>query len=302
MTAAALCLVYNHNYEGNVDRLNDMYTSRFSAVRHLMPFAHRSDATILPVMASSWNFQSHVAQNWQALISLDVEWFIFAGDDLVLHPDLDQDNLVERFALAGSQAFIKRLRSLSEVSFGWYFWDRGVQPWLRATGVEWQNILPSAKSAAASFVRHGLPTSSAMTFKNMCPAEGMEGRGVSRRALLRGARALLLHGGIDPGYPLAMGYSDIFILHRSVLRDFACYAGVMGAMGVFAEVAIPTALCLATESIVREVDLHDAGREIWTFAEQRELVVQHGGELNALLQSWPPDLLWLHPVKFSEWS
>jgi len=302
VTSAALCLIYNHNYEGNVDRLNDMYSSRFSAVRHLIPFARRSHATILPAIASSWNFQSHIAQNWRALISLEAEWFVFAGDDLLLQPDLDENNLVERFALEGSHAFIKELRSLSEVSFGWYFWDRGVQPWLRATGVEWQVILPSVETAAVSFVRHRLPTSSAMKFKNMRPAEVMAGGGVSRRALIRGARTLLLHGGIDPGYPLAMGYSDVFILHRSVLRDFARYAGVMGAMGVFAEVAIPTALCLATESIVREADLRDAGREFWTLAEQRELVARHGGKLDALLQSWPPGLLWLHPVKISEWS
>lgn len=303
MTTAALCLIYNHRYEGNVQRLNAMYNERFSAVRHLIPFTTRTDPSVLPVAASSWNFQAHIAQNARALAALDVEWLVFAGDDLLLHPSLDERTLAVQFGLQGKQGFIKNLRAVADVSVGWYFWDFGVMPWTRQTGVEWKGLLPSPEQAGEAFAMHSLSTSSSITLGNLVPGQGMPGAGISRRSWLRGVKALAMNRGrLDFGYPLAMGYSDVFVVHRSVFPVFANYLGVMAAMGVFAEVAVPTALCLATNALATEATVLGSGRELWTLEEQRALVAEHGANLDNLLRSWPQQLLWLHPVKFSEWS
>jgi hypothetical protein len=117
-------------------------------------------------------------------------------------------------------------------------------------------------------------------------------------------------------YPLLAGYSDFIVVPRSAMKAFAHYCGVFAAMNMFAEVGVPTALALACNSIKTEllqghhfVDLPlkrspDAtmrgielwGQEIQPFEEALNY------SWKRLLESFPTDVLYYHPIKLSKWK
>ena len=80
-------------------------------------------------------------------------------------------------------------------------------------------------------------------------------------------------------------------------------------MGLFVEVAIPTALLLACPSVVVEnaagqglaVNPHWHGMPLWD-TEPATLVQQYGRSIAGLLADWPDDRLYVHPVKLGQWT
>ncbi len=83
------------------------------------------------------------------------------------------------------------------------------------------------------------------------------------------------------------------------MRRFAHLCGVFAAMGLFVEVAIPTALVLACDRIVQEHETRWRGVEVWA-EEKVALQNQHVGmDLRNVIGSYGRNQLYLHPVKLS---
>jgi hypothetical protein len=101
-------------------------------------------------------------------------------------------------------------------------------------------------------------------------------------------------------YPLTRGYSDVFIVEASAMRTFVQYCGIFAATGLWVEHAIPTALALSTDLITESREAKVRGRALWTKEELAELQA-YEGSLKALYEDFPPDRMYLHPVKLSKW-
>jgi len=102
-------------------------------------------------------------------------------------------------------------------------------------------------------------------------------------------------------YPLARSYSDLFIVSGNSIKDFCRYCGAFAATDLFAELAIPTALALSAEKIVMEKDIQLKGKPIWGAEGYREME-KYGYRLRSLLDDFPKDCLFIHPIKLSKWG
>ena len=121
----------------------------------------------------------------------------------------------------------------------------------------------------------------------------------------------------EPRYPLLFGYSGFFIIPAERLDRFVHYCGVFGALNMFAEVAIPTAMVLACPHISTEYLPGEVyagcktpaynparmwrGKEWWgegitRFEDTYKLSLQY------LQDHYPEYCLYMHPVKLSRWK
>ena len=112
-------------------------------------------------------------------------------------------------------------------------------------------------------------------------------------------------------YPLAASYSDIVLVNGKDMERFSHYCGVFGSSSLFVEVAAPTALILAASTkISTEKDTILKGRSYWkspenVFCESEDYTFDNleksFGSLSDILDRFPNDALYLHPIKLSRW-
>ena len=102
-------------------------------------------------------------------------------------------------------------------------------------------------------------------------------------------------------YPIVGSYSDIAVVSAKSIRSFCHYCGVFAATRLFVEVALPTALVLSAFKITTEKDIELRGKALWTAEEHHELD-KYEGSLVQLLEEFPSDYLYLHPIKLSKWE
>jgi hypothetical protein len=101
-------------------------------------------------------------------------------------------------------------------------------------------------------------------------------------------------------YPLVAGYSDIFIVSAPAIKTFGHYCGVFSALNLYVEIAIPTALAMSSEAIVTGKKLPVKGKPLW-IPEVYEYLLPYQNNLELLMKNFP-DVLYIHPVKFSQWD
>lgn len=339
MGTVALVIIYNHHYPQNVERLNQMYGSRFDSVTHLIPNYMGDRPDVIPVFGNGHQFSSYVAQAHHHLRHLEVDRYLFIADDLILNPRIDQQNVAEVLGVDGEQCFLPfflpfwNLDRYYGLAHDAYYW-RPSMP-----GAEVEQLLPSVAEAEARFARAGFPVRpipySVVHLPGLVtsntPAEtrkldtGAKHKGfVARlyesergRALLRGAYStavLPLERARKPvrlAYPVIGGYTDILSVPKTLLADFSAYCGLFAAGGLYCEAAIPTAMVLTTHDIVTEADLPRKGMALgetpiigaqhWHAGPRRDFAAENDHNLERFLAGFPQDLLYIHPVKMSEW-
>ncbi len=305
--SVALVVVYNHKYEKNIPTIEAIYRGRFENLFHLVPFHTGSEANVIAVYENSRCFQGYIAQGLRSFFRPHFTHYIFAADDLVLHPSISGANYRDFFRLDAQSSFIPRLESMPVDSKHWPSYRSAVlfDPF-NTYGVEVRHELPSADEAARRLHQHGV-SGGDFTFEHLY---GRLGSSLTPGGLKADVHRLgrylvdrLLHkGGLRRArYPLTRAYSDIAVISAACIRQFCHYCGVFAATDLFAEIAIPTALALATDRIVTEKDLALHGKELWT-AEQFKELSEYGHRLGELFRRFPSGCLYIHPVKLSSWT
>lgn len=113
-----------------------------------------------------------------------------------------------------------------------------------------------------------------------------------------------LNGGdLKIPYPMAKGYSDIFVIKKEVLFPIARLCGVFSAMNMFAEIALPTAIVLTVNR--KDITLlNDTEFEKYTeWGEERgKLEEQYQYDFRLLCEKWKKKNLYMHPIKLSKWK
>lgn len=308
----SLVVVFNHRYERNLDKLETLYSRRFSRRHYLMPFYGGDRPEVIPVFGRSTEFQGFFAQARRHIVHPEVTHYAFVGDDLILNPALDQDNLPERLGLPRGASFISNRILLHQLDRPWAHTAKAFQIFTRAEGLEYGPLMPDAAEASRRLAAHGL-TLGPVPRRHLLPALGKPSlRGRSFGGLIsslsdwagRLTRHLSAAHGTSPlPYPLVGGYSDFIVVDAASLRTFCDLCGVFASLGLFVELAAPTALHLACPRVLTEDDqgIRMKGRPIWSRAEEVELAGLHGFSLDRLLAAYPPDLTYIHPIKLSQW-
>jgi hypothetical protein len=102
-------------------------------------------------------------------------------------------------------------------------------------------------------------------------------------------------------YPLLGGHSDFFVVSKQTIREFSHFCGVFAATDLFVELAVPTAMVLTANKIITETALTYKIREKWSQEQYDMLAKQCENRVSKLLNNFPDNFLYIHPVKFSKW-
>jgi hypothetical protein len=301
---AALVIVYNHRYCGNIARIESIYGKRFRHIFHLMPFYEGNAPNVIAVYDNSYCFQGYLAQGIKSIPGAeDYDHLLFVADDLLLNPGIDENNYQNRFGLDGETAYIHELEDMP--AYGYWPHNRRAVHFApfnvkahNTRGVEAAGLLPSPSEALALLQRHGIKNSK-ITFHS---AYGNFFKSF-RYSLKNIAEDLFVQMRIYPcrlRYPLCAAYSDIVIVPGRHAAAFAHLCGVFASLRLFVEIAIPTALAMTCEKIRLLKDLPARVVRYLSEEEMREMEVLNY-DFEALERDFPADVLWIHPVKLSQW-
>jgi hypothetical protein len=304
MSDVCLIIIYNHQYNKNIEILERIYERRFSNIYHLVPFYIGDKINVIPVYENSHYFQGYISQGYKSFFDKNYKHYFFVADDMVLNPAINENNYEALLKLNTNTCFISGFKNLHKTG-KWWKWVGHAYNWnINVPGVEAKNQLPDYEEALQLFNKFGLDIEplhvdqilrkkefpkyySYRHFEAYFSSQFKHYRNRNKKYKLT--------------YPLVGAYSDIFVVSANTVKQFCHYCGVFSATKLFVEIAIPTALVLSAQEIVNENDLKLKGRALWGKKEHKELDI-YKKSLKQLLTNFPKDYLYLHPVKLSKWN
>jgi len=298
-TNIALIIVFNHRYDQNIEKLEFIYAARFTNIYYLIPFYDGDNPRVIPVYENSYYYQGYFAQGYKTYFEERYSHYLFVADDLVLNPLINENNFRQHFRLTQDACFIPELLSLHNIpdslntQYGFNF------NMSKSWGVEGTNEIPGYEEAVENFKKFGLDIKPLAYHQ----AYGRESRFKTFKRLVKqlagGEKTLKKH--YDLSYPLVNAFSDLLLVSKKSLKKFTHYCGVFAAANLFVELAIPTSLIFSADAIITEKDLALNGKFLHTELELKELD-PYEYNLAALLNNFPHNYLYLHPVKISKWN
>lgn len=305
MNKVALIVIYNHQYTPNIEVIEKIYADRFSTIYHLMPFYDGSKENVIPVYESSYYFQGYVSQGLKSFFKQEFTHYFFVADDLVLNPVINESNYSDYLKLKPSTSFIPEIISLHEKKD---FWPRIAEAFnwkIDIPGLEIKDQLPNYENALRLLSYHNL-TIEPLNFSQLWEApRSLNGIIQALRTDLRNYFRYGLNK-LRPrryhlSYPLIGSYSDLFVVSSQTIVQFSHYCGVFSAAKLFVEIGLPTALLLSTKEVITEQDLELQGKALWV-KEDFEILDKYNYSLPQLLDNFPINHLYLHPIKLSKWK
>jgi hypothetical protein len=317
-----LVVVFNHRFEQNLPFLRAYYSSKFSHIRFLMPFADdlaEKENDVISVHYSSYIFQGFFGEARKSLGALNCDAFVIVGDDLIVNESLNESNIHPRMNLPQEHAYIKNLASLydSPISLSR---NRSTYRAFFSDGFHWENDLPSASEAFEKSNKYGI-SHRPLGFRNFPPLWTRRGAvslatALSWLMVRDHSRRLFAWQCKEVIYPAFYSYSDFLIIPGLEWDRFARYCEVTAAMQMFVESAIPLAMVLACEKVDTEFEYgekHDArspkrrmpmrGIEVpWGGVERVKFEESFEKDFDLLVDSFETDILYYHPVKLSRWK
>ena len=297
MNKIALFILYNHHYTKNIDRTEELYKGKFSYVYHLIPFYSGDRGNVIPVYESSIQFQSYIAQAYQKVKHLGFSHYFVVADDMILNPKLNERNLFVETGIPEDSSYITDIRDYEHNKFEVPLFEK-----IKSWGTEVMNILPPKEDAVKN-----------LTDKNLAvlPNKSYAIRYLLHH-LLRLDRKKVYHALYYLWrkdrpfiYPALWSYSDILLVPATYMGKFSTYCGCFAALGIFVEQAIPIALYLSSENIIlgnqikmRQItQLYVLGKQ-----GQKDFEDKYQFSLDKLLNEFPEDLFFVHPIKLSRWK
>lgn len=315
MGKVVLIILYNHRYDKNIEILESIYEGRFTNIYHLVPFYDGEKENVIPVFGRSIFFESYIAQGFNVFFKRHFKHYFIVADDMIINPSINERNYQEFFGLSDDRSFIPSLLPLHSINKLWignlsaYFYIK------KQKYIESERELPNEEEALKRFDRQGIeiiPFSRKQLFgKFTLKIDSLANKArLALRILTR-----MLHpfsNRFSLPYPMVGSYSDIAIVSATSIKEFCHYCGVFGATGLFAEVAVPTALVLASkEKILTESQMVHKGRSFWQGAgavfweselNDMKWLDDNYTNLEDILSNFPKECIYLHPIKLSKWA
>lgn len=295
----SLVIIFNHKFNKNIPLLKRLYKNRFSNIIFIVPFYGGDDPQVVPVYESSYQFQGYIAQAYSQLSNIECSHFVFIGDDLILNPVINENNILEYLNLRPDDAFIGSIRSLKSSNYWGYIRFYDASNALKGKGVNYKTEIPDINYAEKKAREFGVEDYKIYK-KVYCKATDCGN--------LKGKIQHIYTQQIDPvkiEYPLMTGYSDFFVIPSEKLQAFSRLSGVFAAMNLFVEIAIPTTLMLIMdkEHLKLQTDTEVLTPAMWL---QNETATNFERDCNFVIENmkehWPENYLYLHPIKLSRWK
>lgn len=297
-TSLRLICVFNHRYEQNLEKLGAIYRGRFPDIHYLMPFYRGDRPDVSRVYDSSAQYQGYFAQAARAFIDPQVSHYAFIADDMLLNPELNADNFLDRLGVGPGEGCIENLNPLNNTSFEWPHLIGAIYTWQYERFCLYSREIPTPEEAMERMTHHGVKFAD-ITWRNLRGDHGWY-----RYEMLRPALKLLLRrkGRTKLPYPMVWTYADLVVVPRESIERFCHLCGIFAAMRLWVEIAIPTALALSCDRITQLLLTGRRGRQIWSPAEVEELGQQADCRVSRAFDVAGKDYLYIHPVKLSKWK
>lgn len=301
----ALIIIYNHQYNKNIEIVERIYKNRFTDIYHLVPFYKGDKSNVIPVYESSYYFQGYVSQGLKSFFKEEYSHYFFIADDMILNPLINENNYQEYLHLSDNTCFISRLSSIDEAQRFWTMNLHAIMYNTKSPGVEAEKQLPTYDAAQEALQKFNI-INKPLAFEHIWQkpktrGEWLEKVKKDKTFIARYFKNKTSGKKYELSYPLVRSYSDIFVISADAIQQFCHYAGVFAATRLFVEMAIPTALVFSAKEIKTEKDIQLKGRALWT-KEDLSLLDTHEYKLGNLLTHFPKDHLYIHPVKLSKWN
>ena len=298
MSKICLSLVFNHQFEQNLPKLKKIYGERFSNIRYLSPFSTYSEVNgVIPVYETSIHFQGFFAQAYSHLPK-DFDYYIFCADDLILNPQLNEDNIIEKFNCEGS-AYIKYLNPIWEHSFAWHKFAECLSFPDEKNPIAIQQFLPQRAELLEIYKKHGFQ------YRNLGihNFKGIHDKTFSLERISRGLK-YIFNSGFQRyvHFPLIEGYSDLIIIPSNSLKFFCHICGIFAGMNLWVDAAIATSMVLSCEKITQERDHGLMGIEFWDPLEAKKTISKAEGKIEKISDLFSEDTSYIHPIKLSEFN
>lgn len=294
MNKVGLLIIYNHRYDKNIPRLEEIYRKRFSHIFHIVPFYDGKQENVISVYESSYYFSGYISQTYAHLKDSGFTHFFVVADDMIINPKLNENNLWLQMGIDVDECYIDGLIVLQERKTFWSHLLQAMDYVVAKEGVEISNILPSQKEAEKCFDRYNI--SYTPIPKNLFWGWILQQKEWKmRKRIWRYMRKRRLD------YPLVGGYSDICLVTADVMENFALYCGAFAATDLFVELAIPTSMVLSTKKLKINKDIKLDSGAMWS-EEDMEFLQEYDFNLTKLMENFPANKLYLHPIKLSKWK
>ena len=176
---------------------------------------------------------------------------------------------------------------------------------INVPGVEIKNQLPNYDVALQAFKKFGLEIKPLSFNQIWRPPVSIKDfwRIIIRDKfyIFRYIYSKLINKQFNLSYPMVGSYSDIFVVSSDAIKQFCHYCGVFATTKLFVEVGLPTSLVLSAQEIVTEKDLKLQGKALWTKEDYR-ILDKYKRKLEKLLDDFPKNHLYIHPIKLSKWN
>ncbi len=319
MSNVCLAVIYNHQFVNNVEKIEKLYGNRFDKIYHVMPFYRGDNPDIISVYENSYQFQAYVSQALNRIYDDKFDYYVFMADDVLLCPEFSKDTMEDILKINPITSFTARnLRVMCDE----YILTR---IWLFPSLIEYlysenkrriDAILPDIGTMSAKYKTLGLkcPLISENKLKfiqDFAPANrynnffynyDFDNDKMDYKKLLENYKDKEGEP-VKYLFPFACGFSDFFVIPKKFIKDFAYYSGVLASVRIFAEVAIPTALCIVSDKInfPKTIGL-DAINYSAIDERRNELPDKYEHSVKRLIDEWEDKNLLIHPVKYSMWE
>lgn len=297
-TKIALLIIYNHRYDKNISRINQIYSGRFEHIYHIVPFYDGDLGNVIPVYDNSFQFQGYISQAFQHLKEKGFSHYIAVADDMLINPSLDENNFFEISGIANDACFTHNFHDITKINRKWYHTKDAIRFSVFNRGIEIDAILPTTEQALKSFATHGFKT-------KLVPEWPYSKLRRPVKEFLLGIRRMIwyrLFCKVYYRYPLLGGYSDMIVVPAQVMPTFCQYCGAFAAARLFVEIAIPTAMALSSSHIQSISDIHMSKFLIFPRKDENNILTSCNFSYDKLVSVFPQDMLYIHPVKLSQWK
>lgn len=295
-----LCIIYNHRYDINIEKLEKIYDKRFSKIYHIVPFYDGDKENVITVYESSHQFQGYISQAMEHIWSEEFDDYLFIGDDLILNPMINENNIHCILGISEQSSFLPDCTPLSKMN-GWDYVGRiynSYQAFCIYSGTNYKTELWSPEEAYGKVLKDYKKEDFIITKDNFKSGiHGFWNRLITTLKYYRHVK--LVKKGWQLPYPLFGGYSDILLLNQKDLKRVGHHFGVMAAIGLFVEIAIPTVMKLDCERL--ESGNHKSNI-MWTDEEKIQIETDYQRDIQYLFDHWPSDVAYMHPIKLSRWK
>lgn len=296
-----LIIIFNHRYDKNIEILDKIYEGRFEKIYHLVPFYVGSKENVIPVYESSFQFHGYVAQGLNKYFDEKYTHYLFIADDLILNPLINQNNIFEYFELKMDEAYLPEVKSWRELRC-WNFENiifSCVRSFETGAGTNYKSEILGRAEAFERVKKFGYKEDEFnLKYVDMFN-KFMTIKGAIKFVLNYPKYFMALRKGISAPYPMFGGYSDIFLMPEKDIKETVRVFGVFAALGLWVELAIPTAMRLFCEKLKTKKDY---SKIIWDEEEKKNLELAYDCDLKKLFLNWPINCNYIHPVKLSRWK